>query len=267
MAEQFEQITVATESGICTITMNRPEKLNAWTPHMGWEMQQAIKAANDDPEVEGIIITGAGRGFCAGADIEAVFKARSDRGGDEADRPSMDNWVTMLRTCKPIVAAINGAAVGVGLTQILPADQLIAARSAKLSMRFIKMGLVPELASSQFLTLRCGFGTASELMLTGRTLMAEEAQSIGLVDQVVDDDQLLDAARSCVQAMGENPQAAIRLVKELMTQNATETDIDLVMRREGQALLACYESAEHKEAIAAFMEKRQPDFKAVRRAQ
>lgn len=264
----YEQILTRVSDGILTITMNRPDRLNAWTPHMAGEMADAIRKANDDPDVEGIVITGAGRGFCAGADIEAVFKAQAE--GDGATARSgrrVGNWVELIRASKPVVAAINGPSVGVGLTQVLCADRLIAARGAKLSARFIKMGLVPELASSQYLVLRCGLGNASDLMLTGKTILADEAQSIGLVDEVVEPEALLDAAHAAAKAMGENPQAAIRMVKALITQNASEADVKAVMRRESEALAKCYESAEHKEAIAAFMEKRTPDFRAARRAE
>jgi 2-(1,2-epoxy-1,2-dihydrophenyl)acetyl-CoA isomerase len=126
------------------------------------------------------------------------------------------------------------------------------------------MGLVPELASSHYLGLRCGFGQANRLMLTGCTVDAEEAARIGLVDQVVDPDDLLATATDMARQMGENPQAALKMVKALVTENFSEGDTDLVQRRELEALATCYASAEHKEAIAAFMEKRPPDFKRAR---
>jgi 2-(1,2-epoxy-1,2-dihydrophenyl)acetyl-CoA isomerase len=170
-----------------------------------------------------------------------------------------------VRASKPCVAAINGAAIGVGLTQVLPFDALIAAEGAKLSVRFIKMGLVPELASSQFLLQRVGFGAASDLMLTGRTVLAEEAAELGLVDRVVAPEALMDTAKARARAMGENPQAALRMVKRLLTENANEPDLREVQRRELAALQDCYASGEHKEAIAAFLEKREPDFRTVRR--
>lgn len=260
------EILTSVDDGVLTITMNRPERLNAWTPQMGGEIMTAIDAANDDSDIEGMILTGAGRGFCAGADIEAVFKAQADGQGDAAN-PDMDDWVSLIRGSKPIVAAINGAAIGVGLSQVLPMDLLIATHEAKLSMRFIKMGLVPELASSHFLTLRCGWGETSQLMLTGKTISGDEAKAVRLVDHVTTPDDLLPVAHAHVRAMGENPQMALRTAKQLLTQNATETDLDEVIKREGRALRACYASAEHKEAIAAFMDKREPDFKAARGAQ
>jgi len=260
----FETIRTEQTGGILTLTLNRPERLNAWTPTMSAELTTAIEAANDDDDVIAMVVTGAGRGFCAGADIGDVFKAQADGNASAARSRRTTDWVKLLRGSKPMVAAINGAAIGVGLTQILPMDYLIAARSAKLSLRFIKMGLVPELASSHFVALRCGFGRTSQLMLTGRTITGEEACSIGLVDEVVESEQLLDRARAVAREMGDNPQAALRMVKALLTQNISEGDTDLVQKREIEALNQCYRSPEHKEAIAAFLEKRDPDFKQAR---
>jgi 2-(1,2-epoxy-1,2-dihydrophenyl)acetyl-CoA isomerase len=260
----FETILTEQSDGILTLTLNRPERLNAWTPTMAAELTAAIEAANADDDVIAMVVTGAGRGFCAGADVGDVFKAQAEGKGSASGAGGRRDWVSLVRGSKPMVAAINGAAIGVGLTQVLPMDYLIAARGAKLSLRFIKMGLVPELASSHFVALRCGFGRTSQLMLTGKTVAAEEACSIGLVDEVVEPDALLDTARAAAREMGENPQAALRMVKELLTRNVSEADTSLVQKREMEALKACYASPEHKEAIAAFLEKREPDFRQAR---
>ncbi len=259
----YETIVTENIDNILLITLNRPERLNAWTYQMGGELRAAIEAGNADDDVTAMVLTGAGRGFCAGADIEAVFKAQND-GEDIPREGGAGDWVTLVRESKPMVAAINGPAVGVGLTQVLPMDYLVAAEGAKLSMRFVKMGLVPELASSRFLFARCGWGQASELMLSGKTLMAEEALAIGLVDKVVAPDALVATACEIAASMGENPQSALREVKALITANAGCNDFADVQKREMSALHKAYTSSEHKEAIAAFMEKRAPDFKRAR---
>lgn len=258
-----ETIDVRTEAGITTITMNRPDRMNAWTYEMGAELAAALRSGNEDDEVEAFVLTGAGRGFCAGADVKDLFQAQAD-GEVEATRDA-GSWVDLVRASKPLVVAVNGAAIGVGLTQILPADFIIASKTAKLSCRFIKMGVVPELASSQLLVARCGLGLASELMLSGKTIDAQEALRIGLVDRVTEPEALLETATAVARSMGENPQAAVRMVKALITQNMAEADLGKVQHRELRALAECYASAEHKEAIAAFLEKRDPDFKAARR--
>ena len=259
----FETILWEVRDGVAQITMNRPDRLNAWTYQMGAELAQAVEAANADEGVLAIVLTGAGRGFCAGADVSEVFQAQSE-GRDVGNRGGTRSWVDLVRSSKPMVAAINGPAIGVGLTQVLPMDYLVAAEEAKLSVRFVKMGLVPELASSHFLPLRMGWGRASELMLSGRTVLASEAHDIGLVDRVTTAEDLLTVAHEVARAMGENPQAALREIKDLITRNASETDCSVVQQREMTALARAYESPEHKEAIAAFLEKRAPDFRAAR---
>lgn len=260
----FETILVDQDDGIVTITMNRPERLNAWTYQMGDEMAQALKDGNADNSVEAFVVTGAGRGFCAGADVKDLFQVQAESGKGRQGGDQAGNWVDLVRSSKPVVAAVNGAAIGVGLTQILPMDYIVAAKDAKLSCRFIKMGLVPELASSHYLVTRCGFGAASELMLSGKTITGEQAVECRLVDRAVDTNQLMAEARSVAKSMGENPQAALAMVKQLITQNMAESDTLLVQQREIDSLVKCYASAEHKEAIAAFLEKREPDFRSAR---
>ncbi|MEE4298351.1 MAG: enoyl-CoA hydratase-related protein [Pseudomonadales bacterium] len=264
----FDTILVEDIDGVRVVTLHRPERMNAWTYQMGAELATAVKAGNDDDEIEAFVVTGAGRGFCAGADIGDVFDAQQQGEGRASARSSESprDWVGLVRGSKPMVAAINGAAIGVGLTQVLPFDAILAAEGVKLSVRFIRMGLVPELASSRFLLQRVGFGAASDLMLTGRTILAEEAKEIGLVDRVVRPEGLMDAALAQARAMGSNPQQALRMVKELLTVNANEPDLARVQQRELAALQVCYTSPEHKEAIAAFLEKREPDFRAARRS-
>ena len=260
----YETITTELRGEILLITLNRPERLNAWTYQMGAELGDAISQANHSDDVTAMVLTGAGRGFCAGADIRDLFKAQAESGKEAGGARPTRNWVELIRESKPIVAAVNGAAIGVGLTQILPCDYIIASSAAKLSARFIKMGLVPELASSRLLVARMGLGQASRIMLTGETLSAEQALETRLIDEMTDEASLVDKAIDMAAAMGSNPQRALTMVKQLITDNMAEADLSSVQAREMVALNQCYESAEHHEAINAFLEKREPDFKAAR---
>jgi 2-(1,2-epoxy-1,2-dihydrophenyl)acetyl-CoA isomerase len=258
-----EQIIVEQRDAVLKITLNRPEKMNAWTPKMMGELTSTIEAANDDSAIGAIVVTGAGRGFCAGADIGAVFDKNLKEGGrpePERERRGTD-WVALCRESKPLIAAINGASVGVGLTLVLPFDQILAAKGAKLSCRFVKMGLVPELASSHFLTIRCGFGAASWLALSGATVLAEEAKELGLVDRVCEPESLVDDAMAMAEELAGNPPTQLRLIKQLLTQNAGETDLAAVQQREVAALDIATKSPEHAEAVAAFLERRTPVFR------
>ncbi len=243
----YEQILTERHDDVLLITLNRPERLNAWTPRMSAELVDAIDAADSDDAVGAIVVTGA--------DIEATFNAQLD-GDDTAARPKATrSWVDVVRTCKPIIAAVNGHAVGVGLTMFLPADRIIASTAAKFSLRFVKMGLVPELASSHFLPARVGFAAASDLMLSGRIIDAEAALAVGLADEMVEPDVLLDRAIEQAREYGENPKPQLRWIKELLTVNADEPDIELVQRRELEYLERAYASTEHKEAVRAFLAK------------
>ena len=257
----YEQILREQRDEIALLTLNRPDKLNAWTPQMSAELTDAIEAADADASVGAVVVTGAGRGFCAGADISAVFDAQI-QGDSNASRPGRArDWIELIRSTKPIVAAVNGPAIGLGLTMILSFDRIVAAESAKLSVRFVKMGLVPELASSSFLPQRCGFGAANDLMLSGRTVLGPEAFRLGLADECVADDAVLDTAIERAREYAENPTPQLRWIKQLISQNANETDTSEVQRREVAALQQAYATPEHKEAVAAFLEKRKPVFR------
>jgi 2-(1,2-epoxy-1,2-dihydrophenyl)acetyl-CoA isomerase len=246
-------------------TLIRAGKLNAGTRQMSVELVDAITNANEDHQIGAIVVTGAGRGFCAGADIGSQFKAQLDGGrpegaGEGGDRTATD-WVPFCRQAKPLVAAINGAAIGVGLTMVLPFDQLVAAEDAKLSCRFIKMGLAPELASSHFLIQRCGWGAASDLALSGRMISGTEAAAIGLVDRAVPAGEVLEVAMGLAREYAANPDPQLLMIKQLLTENGSETDLGLVQRREIAALNAAYKTPEHREAVDAFLEKRAPKFR------
>ena len=260
-----EQILVERRDDVLLLTLNRPERLNAWTHQMTNELTRAILAANDDPTIGAIVVTGAGRGFCAGADIGGEFASQLDKPTDPTapvERRAVD-WVKLCRSSKPLIAAINGAAIGIGLTLVLPFDRIIAASSAKISLRFVRMGIVPELASSRFAVARCGWGAASWLALSGNTISGEEAARINLVDRVVADDQVLVEALADAKVLAANPVPQMRMIKELFTENATESDTDLVQRRELAALQIAFKTPEHREAVNAFIAKRPPDFRNI----
>jgi len=259
----YEQIRFERRDEIALVLLDRPERLNAWTPTMGAELADAIEAADADPSIGAVVVTGEGRGFCAGADMSAVFQTHQAgaAAGSAAEGRAVRDWVELVRATKPIVAAVNGPAIGVGLTMVLPFDRIVVAESAKLSMRFIRMGIVPELASTTFLPLRCGFGAASDLMLSGRTILGSEAAALGVADECVPDREVLDTALARARSYAQNPAPQLRWIKQLITENMGETDLREVQRRELRRLEVSYATPEHKEAVAAFLEKREPVFR------
>lgn len=263
----YEQILFEQRGRVGILTLNRPEKLNAWTPTMMAEMTDALEHCAADAGIGAMVVTANGRAFCAGADIDAVFRANSEarESGTETSDGRLarggDNWVTFLRKLpKPTIAAINGTAVGIGVTQVLPMDIRIASEEAKFGMFFVKMGLVPELASSAFLPQMVGQARALEWCLTGRMVPAQEAQAAGLVAEVVPAGELLDRAVALGEQLAGQSAFAMAKIRGLILANANETDANEAMRRESSALEAAYRSWEHKEAIAAFLAKRPADF-------
>jgi len=256
----YRLITVEDRNEIRLITLNRPEKLNAWTPSMHNELVHAFGDGNESSSVGAFVVTGAGRAFCAGADISEVFASQVDVEDPEerSDHPRVD-WVALMRSSKPVVAAINGPSIGVGLTLTLSMDFLVAHPEAKLSARFVKMGVVPELASSHFLVQRCGWGMASDLALSGRTVLGTEARELSLVDEVAED--VVEAAMARARSYAENAPPSVQFTKQLLSQNGTESDLVEVQRRELTSLNQAFATDEHREAIAAFAEKREPKFR------
>jgi len=259
----YEQITYERRGAAALITLNRPEKLNAWTGTMQGEMREAIATANDDANVAAIILTGAGRAYCAGADISGWQRGIQGDGvrSSGAASTETETWTRMIRNAKPVIAAVNGVAVGVGVTHILPADFRIATESARFGFVFVRMGVVPELASTYYLAQLVGLGAAQELCLRAKIVDAPEALRLGLVSRVVPGEQLLDEALALAEELAALPPLQLRMTKDLFTRNATDMNIEAVMGREGEALAQAYVSPEFKEAVTAFMEKRPANYR------
>jgi enoyl-CoA hydratase/carnithine racemase len=166
--------------------------------------------------------------------------------------PDVD-WVALVRDSKPLIAAVNGPAVGIGTTMILPFDVILASELARFGMLFIKVGLVPELASTRLLAQRVGFGRASEMCLTGRLYDGAQAHAIGLADRLVAAGELLDAALELGGEIAANPQPQLRMIKRLLTENALEPDLRVVQQREHELIRECWRSPEHRRAVESFL--------------
>jgi enoyl-CoA hydratase/carnithine racemase len=262
-----EHISVTNQDRMATITLNRPDRLNAFTPLMQRELVAAVDAADADDEVRVIIVTGAGRAFCAGADLSAGGAAANPAESGEdlvGSLPRDGGGAVALRIAssrKPVIAAINGAAVGVGLTMTLPMDVRIAARSARFALPYARRGIAPEAASSWFLPRVVGISRAMEWTITGRLFGAEEALSAGLVSRVVDDGTVLEAAIGIAQEVAGNTSpvsvAATRLMLWSMlgepspwTAHYVETHVIAEMKAGGDPA----------EGAASFLGKRAPAF-------
>src|SRR3954463_7035062 len=218
----YEQIRYEVSDGILTLTLHRPEKLNAFTAKMAGELIDAFDAADADDDVRVVVVTGSGRAFCAGADLSAggdTFDVRV-RGGTPEEAPRDGGGRVALRiynSRKPVIAAVNGPAVGVGVTMTLPMDIRLASDSARFGFVFARRGIVPEAASSWFLPKVVGISKAAEWTYTGRVFPASEALDAGLVRSVHPDDELLPAAYSLAREIAENTSAvSVALPRQML---------------------------------------------------
>jgi enoyl-CoA hydratase/carnithine racemase len=223
----YQNIRYEISDGIATITLNRPDKLNAYTTEMGDEVVDAFAKLRQDDAVRVAILTGAGRGFCAGVDLEHLRAHEAGRNASAGKAPQLGEEdflkklpLELLEFPKPVIAAVNGHAIGVGVTMILPCDIRIAAEGAKIGLTFAKLGILPGLGSSHLLPRLVGPAKARELVLTAKIILAEEAAAIGLVNRVVPADDLMKEARQMALAMAEHAPEVLDFAKRVLNLGA-----------------------------------------------
>ena len=265
IAVDFEQIDVAVAENILTITLNRPERLNAWTGTMGRELRAAFDLADADDDVRAIIVTGAGRGFCAGADLESGGETFDYRKRGAEEPVPRDNGgelsLRIFQSKKPVIAAINGPAVGVGATMTLPMDVRLASEDARMGFVFARRGIIPEACSSWFLPRVVGISRAMEWVSTGRVFNAQEALEAGLVRSIHPPGELLGAARDLAREIAENTApVSVALARRLMWTMLGAEHPMLAHRADSRGMLARGQSADAVEGITSFLEKRPARF-------
>jgi len=261
---EFQQIRYEVTDRVLTLTLDRPERLNAWTRRMGDEIAAAFDRADADDDVRVIVVTGAGRGFCAGMDLAAGAET-FDSGHDGPDDDYRDaggvQSLRILASTKPVIAAINGPAVGVGVTITLPMDIRLASADARLGFVFTRRGLVPEACSSWFLPRIVGIARAMEWVATGRVFDATEALEGGLVRSVHAGPDLLPAAHDLAREIADNaaPVSVAMSRRLLWTMLGADGPLD-AHRAESLAMLSRGRSGDAREGVAAFLQKRAADF-------
>jgi enoyl-CoA hydratase/carnithine racemase len=263
-----KQITTDLAAHVLTITLNRPERLNAWTAQMGLELIEAFDRADADDEVRAIIVTGAGRGFCAGADLASGgetfdYRAREESAGTgTAPRDNGGQFtLRVFHSTKPVIAAINGPAVGVGATMTLPMDIRLAANDARIGFVFARRGIIPEACSSWFLPRVVGISRAMEWVSTGRVFSAQEGLEGGLLRSLHPQGELLDAAHALAREIAENTApVSVALARRLMWRMLGAEHPMLAHRADSRGMFARGQSADAVEGITAFLEKRPANF-------
>jgi enoyl-CoA hydratase/carnithine racemase len=264
----YETILTSLDDGVLTLTLNRPEALNAYTARMGAELADAFVEADANDDVRVIIVTGAGRGFCAGADMSAGADAFGGEGAKlfGAGRPKTGaprgGFTEAIYSCrKPSIAAINGGAVGVGITMTLPMDIRIASTRAKIGFVFARRGLAPEAGAASFLPRIVGLPQALRWCYSGRVFQADEALAGGLVSEVTEPEDLLPRATAIAREIADETSAiSIAVTRALLWRFSEEADPLKVLGVDGPLAMAMGGTADVKEGVAAFLEKRKPNF-------
>lgn len=254
-----EYIVAEQQGRVGIITFNRPDRLNAMIPDMGAEIQAQLEAWEKDDSVGAIVLTGEGRAFCSGADISNFERQLSSPGsGSEDER---DLWYLTLREMsKPTIAAINGVAVGLGLTCTLLCDMRIVAVDARLSFRFVRLGITPELGSTHTLPRLIGLERANEVMFTGRFFTGQEAKEMGMVLEACSKEDVVGRAVELAQTIAEAPVWQLAETKRMLRDNPIAHDFRKINMEESGIFRKAMGTPEHSEAISAFREKRDPRF-------
>jgi len=248
---------------IATITLNRPEAMNATTDELYQELHDLLEIAATDRDVGCVILTGAGRGFCAGADL----KARKDD-MTPIQRRARHRWILkdilepLYRIEKPVIAAVNGAAAGAGFNIALACDFIVASEKASFIQAFARVGLVPDLGGLYLLGRVIGINKAKELCYTARKVSAQEAADMGIVNHVVPHEALLERARAIAASITAGSPTALAMTKTLLNKSSNST-IDQMLEYESYAQTVAYLTPEYEEGVQAFREKRAPDFAAA----
>ncbi len=266
----LETMLIDKEEGVMTITLNRPDRLNAFTTQMMHDWFTALDDADADDAVRAVVVTGAGRGFCAGADLSGgaeTFDAgdRSDEAKAAGRRPPRDGGgrvtLRIFRCRKPLIAAVNGPAVGVGVTSILPMDIRLASEAARFGFVFARRGIVPEAASSWFLPRVVGINQAMQWVATGRVFDADEALRGGLVSEVLAPDALLPRARELALEIAANTSAvSVGLARQMMWQMLGASHPMEAHRLDSAAMEYMGAGSDSREGVASFLEKRAAEF-------
>jgi enoyl-CoA hydratase/carnithine racemase len=258
----YEHIQVTEDSGVVTITLNRPEKLNAFIGHMRRDLAEALEAAGSDRAVRTIVITGAGRAFCAGGDVSFMADLIERQDSEEFSRllGAARRVVTSIRQMnKPVIASVNGPASGAGCNLALACDLRVASTAASFSQSFVKIGFHPDWGGTYFLPQAVTSNKACEMFFLGEVIDAEEALRLGIVNRVVAPEALETATRELAARLCEGPTLSIAAAKQAvyMSQSA---ELEEMLRYETEAQLRCFESEDAREGIKAFLEKRRPKF-------
>jgi len=261
---QFETLLYSVSDRVATVTLNRPEALNATNDKLYQELSGLLRSIASEPEIGSVVLTGAGRGFCSGADVKSMNPQMNTLDRRKRHRWILDDVLYPLANFdKPVIAAVNGPAVGAGFNIALAADLIIASEAASFCQIFIRLALVPDLGGLYLLTRVLGLNKAKELCFTARKLSAAEGLEMGFVNRVVQSDQLLPEAQTIAAQIAAGPATTLTMIKRLLNKSSTST-LEQMLEFESFAQTIAYLTPEHLEGVKAFREKRAPDFHSAK---
>jgi enoyl-CoA hydratase/carnithine racemase len=257
----FETLRYGVHDGVATIELARADKLNAINAQMFAELGEAAERSAADPGIRAVLVRGEGPSFCAGIDVTLLGQLSGTRGARFRSfaRTAQRPYLLLAQMDKPTVAAVQGHAVGAGFQLALACDIRVATDDARFAMLEVRFGLVPDLGGTHRLARQVGPARAKELVWTGRTITAEEAERIGLVNRVVTPEALDKEAEALVREVAASPPIPVSLTKALIGR-AVESSLETALERDAQAQASCIDSEDHREAVAAYLEKRPPRF-------
>ncbi|MBI2761445.1 MAG: enoyl-CoA hydratase/isomerase family protein [Chloroflexi bacterium] len=257
-----QRVLTDVRDSVLTVTISRPERLNAVDRATAADLRDALVAAREDDTIRAVVLTGTGRGFCTGADLAAG--SDQPRMTRTVKKTPLNEWNQVTKAIdemdKPVIAAVNGMAVGAGLSFATACDRRIAAASARFAAIFVRRGLVPDAGMTYFLPRLVGIPAATDLVMTGALIDAQRALQIGLVDEVCPDDELTDRVQSYAAGLAAGASVAIDLARRAV-RRSLERDLDAAISYEAWAQSAVGSTADVKEGIQAFLQKREPRFR------
>jgi 2-(1,2-epoxy-1,2-dihydrophenyl)acetyl-CoA isomerase len=249
-----------TIGGVAVITLNRPDKFNSFNRDMAMQLIAELDKANDDKNIRAVLLTGNGKAFCAGQDLAEAM----DKNGPGIERIVHEHYNPIIlrirKLQKPVVSAVNGVAAGAGANIALACDVVFAGKSVAFIQAFSKIGLIPDSGGTYFLPKLIGFGKASALMMLGDKVMAAEAEQMGMIYKVVEDEKLMETALATAIVLSNMPTKGIALTKKLLNEGTTNT-LEKQLEREKEEQVIAASTYDYNEGVNAFLEKRQPVFK------
>ncbi len=260
--EMAKTILIEKRNGIAVLTLNKPESYNSLAPEVLEGAMAALCEVENDPDVRVVILTGAGKAFCAGGDLKHLLTLSKVKESQKYVQDAVNVSIKITQVPKPVIAMVNGVASGAGFNLALACDIIFCAASARFSQSFVKVGLIPDVGGTYFLSRAIGIHRAKELMFTGCTIDAGEAHRLGIVNRIVPDEKLPEATFAFAEGLAKSAPIALTLMKKILNQSDRH-DLRTMTELETGSQVFCIGTEDHREGVAAFMEKRNPVFKGV----